>query len=244
METQGWARRYLLRARIHPSCWTLPVRRALAEVERLLRVDDEIENLPEHLRTNADALAEALRVPAAALVRLSQGAREKIRPTLRARMASLRQQELEQRLGMARELACLAAARVAQAAIWTDEHIQLDAGLVLGELLVDRTAPFLAFDIEGKATVRVRRARLVDASKALVVFGELTCTLTPKRLAFHWRNGIGQLRFLPQVVTPAEAAGEVVVTLRRPSPLPGDQFVHLDRLARARRWLEPLAASV
>jgi hypothetical protein len=91
-----------------------------------------------------------------------------------------------------RNLAIAAGIMLAGLARWTETRVELDARIVLGNLLVDASKKAVHFDVERGPSITISRAKLSEASRALK-FPDLRCFVDARGLHFRWRDGVGGL---------------------------------------------------
>ncbi len=217
-------------------------RSALVELERLLRLDDGDEHAAGLLREKSEELGAVLGLSPQQVASI-EGANDVDVPHLRARVRAARQRPRLERQGRDKTTADQAAVRIATDAVWTGDHFELPAGLVLGDLLADRTCRTVSFEVEGEYELHFPQVRLIEVSRALVVFGRVRCTLTAQRLGFHWREERGQLRLFSQPVREVDRSAVRVVALRRRSPGCSAATVAPARMLRAHRWIDSVACA-
>lgn len=135
------------------------------------------------------------------------------------RDAHLRTGEQEQRTTTAaRQLIATARRR--------GDWIELDADVLLGELLADKRKKYISFELPA-GRVSILRSALTKARGPLRVFIDVAAYVDDRGLHLRWRGGHGGLNFRPQVEE--RGAGLLLVDLRpappgrRPLPRP----VHL-----------------
>lgn len=116
------------------------------------------------------------------------------------------------RAGDRAERAGNAARRLSATAGHQYDRVELDADILLGDLLADPEKNYVAFDLES-VRVAVHRHALARARSGLRNFLDLAAYVDERGLHFAWRAGRGGLNLRPQV---QERAAEVlVVDLRR-----------------------------
>jgi hypothetical protein len=103
------------------------------------------------------------------------------------------------------------------------DHVELDADLILGDVLADTEKKYVSFEIAG-ARVPVHRGALARARAPLRNFMDLAAYVDEGGLHLRWRAGHGGLNFHPQV---EERGADVLhidlrpaLPVRRPLPQP------------------------
>jgi len=192
--------------------------RSLRELEQLVRrTEPGTNNIGTFIAARSGELSLLLGVPEPALrasEHLDDGllARELDR-LLRQRGDGSRQR----RLAVTAEHTASAAYRIARSATWTDDFIELDDRLLLGDLLVDSTKKFICFYFD-LAAVTVVRLKLKEIGRVV------TCAKYPDRRAFldqrglhiRWREARGGLDLISQTIVPADEPSVLDVVLERP----------------------------
>ena len=93
------------------------------------------------------------------------------------------------------------------------DRVEVDADLLLGDLLADRSQ-YISFDL-GEARVPILRATLVSARAPLRNFIDVAAYLDERGLHIRWRGGRGGFNFRPRV----EERGAAVLDVDlRPAP--------------------------
>ncbi len=215
-----------------------PSRRELTEslVACVESDGDDDHELHRLLVVHEADLAEALRCSPSALSALSRLNSMDRRVRVRALLRSSRERREQAHASVVHNASLAAGAMLAKLAEWSDASVQLDPRIVLGSgLLGDRSLAFIRFDAELIGVVTVRRAKLVEASKALR-FPDLSCWLDAGGLRFGWRAGRGGLRLVDQNVGSRDAESVLHVTLERPRPRLVEA-VRSSAVPAERRWL-------
>jgi hypothetical protein len=191
----------------------------------------EYQELDEFLVAHSTQLGHLLRAPAADLHALVTLPPESRATGVRGLTRHAREREQTAQASAAQNLSLAVATMLALSAAWEDEHVTLDARIVLGRnLLADRTRRFIRFDVEGNAPVVIRREKLSEAAKALK-FPNVTCSVDRCGLRFGWREGKGGLVLVNQNIDARHRDAVLHVVIARPRPaLPETQPVR----ARAR----------
>lgn len=163
--------------------------------------------LSEALGTSPEKLAE--------LAHLAQPSRPaRVRSLLRAAQA---QRAAAHRHAM-NNLAQAAASMLAGLARFCDDHVELDARIVIGSVLADRSVKFIEFSADGYEPVAVARSKLREAKRALS-FPNVRCSLDSRGLHFRWRDGRGGLTFWPTDVRHEAAERVLSVHIARRAPV-------------------------
>ncbi len=203
-----------------------PSQRELAEtllgcVESEAEDDQELQRL---LVVYEADLADSLRCAPSALSALLHLDTQERRVHVRTLIRLSRDRRQQAQAGVLHNASLAAAAMLSKLAVWSDGMVELDPRIVLGSgLLGDRARTFIRFDAESLGAVTVRRAKLMEAGKALK-FSELNCWLEPTGLRFGWRGGGGGLRLIDQNVGSREAETVLTVALLRPRPKAIERF--------------------
>jgi hypothetical protein len=179
----------------------------------------EYQELDEFLVAHSAQLAHLLRAPAAdlhTLVTLPPASRA---TGVRHLTRQAKEREQAAQGSAAQNLSSAAAAMLALSATWENEHVTLDARIVLGRnLLADRTRRFIRFDVEGRPPLVIRREKLSEAGKALK-FGDVSCAVDRLGLRFHWRNGKGSLLLFHTNFDARYRDAVLSVVIARPRPV-------------------------
>ena len=196
--------------------------------------DQELEQL---LVAHAPSMAGALGTDVEELERVRGLDSEERVTRLRVRVRRAREQGQAAHGEAMRNLSLLAAGMLAELARWQEERVELDARILLGNLLADSASKYVRFDAEGFGAVVVRRAKLREASKVLR-FPDLRASLDHRGLLFHWRGGVGGLVLTSQDVERKDRNAVLHVVLPRPRArvveLPQ---VEVPKLRRAPAWM-------
>ena len=123
------------------------------------------------------------------------------------RAAHLRTGEQEQRTAAAVRQMIASARRRA-------DGIELDADVLLGDLLADNRKKYICFELPS-ARVPIFRRDLAKARGALRMFIDVAASVDDRGLHLRWRAGRGGLNFRPQV---EEREAEVLHVDLRPAP--------------------------
>jgi hypothetical protein len=196
--------------------------------------DQELEQL---LVAHAPSLADALGTDVEELERV-RGLDAETRVThLRAVARRARERGQAAHGEAMRNLSLAAAAMLAELACWREEKVELDASILLGNLLADSTPKYVRFDAEGLEPVIVRRAKLREAGNVLR-FSDLGASLDRSGLRFHWRGGVGGLFLMSQEIERKDRDAVLHVVLSRPRPRAVDlPVLELPKLRRAPAWM-------
>lgn len=114
-------------------------------------------------------------------------------------------------------LAQAAASMLAGLARFRPDHVELDARIVVGSVLADRSIKFLEFVADGYEPVAVARAKLREVKQALT-FPNVRCFLDSKGLNFRWRDERGGLTLWPRDIRREARERVLVVRIQRPVP--------------------------
>ena len=125
---------------------------------------------------------------------------------LRHRAASVQAAERAER-------AEAAARRLSASAVHRDGRVELDADVLLGDLLADSGKKYLGVELDG-ARVLVLRSTLAKARACLRIHLDLAGFADEAGLHLAWRGGRGRLNLRPQQLE--RGAGVLLVDLRRP----------------------------
>lgn len=192
-------------------------RTKLRELALLAR--DDVDALRDTLREDAGSLGAVLGVSDTELVSLAERADGDVSKRVLAILDHVRRHAVAQN-GTERERRAFAAAReLALGARWLDAGAELDPRIVLGELLVDGSKPWVGFLVDG-AEIIVSRARLRGAALAMRPFCDLRALVDEQALQLRWRRGLGGLNFRSQAAEVRDASLTVRVVIERPRVQP------------------------
>jgi hypothetical protein len=205
---------------------------ALAESEGS---DQELE---QFLVAHGPVVAEALGTTTTELDRVRSG--EGRVAHYHALVRQARERSRDAHAEAMRNLSLAAATMLSELARWHDDHVQLDAKIVLGNnLLADCSSKYLRFDAEGFEPVNVLRSKLRDVSKVLR-FSDLQASLARGALCFGWRAGKGGLRLISQEVQRRDRDAVLHVVIARPRPKPMELPIVDVRLQRPSSWIRDI----
>jgi len=134
-------------------------------------------------------------------------------PLVSRQVARIKERSNAERSKAARQRATDAAAQLASVATVRGDTVTLDAGLLLGPVIADPMAKYIAFLLPGEATVTVQRVALVGAARVLGHRDDLASWVDTVGLHLRWRGGRGGLNWLPQVLPASERSRALVVDL-------------------------------
>ena len=179
----------------------------------------EYQELEEFLVAHSAQLAHLLRAPAADLQTLVTLPPESRATGVRGLMRQAKEREQTAQISAVQNLSLAAAAMLALSGAWENDHVRLDARIVLGRnLLADRTRRFIRFDVEGRAPLVIRREKLSEAGKALK-FADVSCAVDRAGLRFRWRGGKGGLVLFDTKVDARHRDAVLSVVIARPRPV-------------------------
>jgi hypothetical protein len=94
-----------------------------------------------------------------------------------------------------------AALHLAMTASLHGDRVDVDVGLLLGDVLADRTVHFVELALEGRFVVAVRRTKLRDASRRIKQ-RDRSAYVDTAGLHIRWRSGRGGLDLVGQAIDP------------------------------------------
>jgi len=157
-------------------------------------------NLGEFLAENADRLALDLGVPPTKLEAERIVDDEELAPRIRQLLERARNHHIMEELERRRDRSLAAAERLGATARLTETGIVLDADLLLGELLADRTKKWVQFDSQVALNIIVPRHLIAAAAHLRRLHVDLASFVDDEGLHFRWKAGRGGLRFRPREV--------------------------------------------
>lgn len=177
--------------------------------------DQELQSL---LVAHSRVLSETLGAAPDELARILDFAQpsrgQKVRDMVRASQA---QRAVAHQHAMS-NLARAAATMLAGLARFHEGRVELDARIVMGSVLADRSVKFVEFVADGYEPVAVSRAKLREAKQALT-FPNVRCFLDRKGLHFGWREGRGGLTLWPRDISREASERVLTVPISRPAPV-------------------------
>lgn len=195
-----------------------PTERELLEtLASVVESDNAAEELVPLLSEHGGLIASALGVTASQLTTMCKA--PPLDRTVRFRVALRKHRERheESLRRQAENLSIAAAEMLVGLSRWHEQHLALDAKIVLGGLLADRQRKYICFEVDGYAAVPVLRERLLRAKRALRPF-EVECYIDGRGLNFRWRGGRGGLLLTAQNVDTVDAQTVLRVVFVRPQP--------------------------
>jgi hypothetical protein len=195
----------------------------LTELERLVRVPEPgTHNIAGHLSEHEDVIVSVLGLGPADFAVAEQLPDELLAPQLEPRLLQLRRDRLGKRLRAAHQRSLRAATGLGQSARWTPAGAVLDPTIVLGELLADRTARLVSFDLPDGSSVPVSRSTLVSLARITDHLPKISVSVDANALRFRWRGQKGGLNLSARTI-PAHDEHVLHVVLseaRKPEPIP------------------------
>jgi hypothetical protein len=195
-------------------------RSSIAELERMLRVAEPgANNLGQYLAEAGEELAPRLGIDAAKLMTLAALPDETIAPMLTQFLEHRAAERAAAHQAEVRDAAMSAAQRLGATAVWTNDVVAIDVGLLLGELLLDTSRGYILFDAHGlciEFQVSLPRSLLVNVARELGRRRDLLAGLDEEGLHFRWNRGRGGLNFLSRNIHANEAMNVLYVNIPRP----------------------------
>jgi hypothetical protein len=197
--------------------------RELRELDHHLRcVAPGTTNIGMHAAVRAEMLAPLLRLRADELRTLAHRSDEEIAPRLRE---LVKEAVLHLREGVRvhrRERAYQAASALGASARYSECGVVIDTDLLLGELLVDLSRKYIAFQ-GGGVHVVIERYVLAKAAWLRRLHLDVGARVHADGLQLRWRGGKGGLNLRSVPVPKSEAASVLVVSLAAAHPSPSER---------------------
>jgi len=171
-------------------------------------------NLGEYVADNATELAQVLGVDPRWLEAARATDDKEVVSRIRQLLARARDQHVQQDLERRRQRSLEAAERLGATATWTDLGAELDADLVLGELLADRTKKWVAFTTDHAVATIIPRHLLAATAPLRRTHIDVACWVDSQGLHFRWRGGRGGYDWRSHQVHPSLAEHVLAVPLR------------------------------
>ena len=196
------------------------------DLEGLVKVagPDASGTLGPFLRDHARDIARELDIAEETLVEASGSSDEHVYPALVTALREWRERRGERRDAELAEKARCAAERLGATAIWNDTWAELRRDLLFGDVLVDASKKYVRFASDD-LDVAIHRRKLFDTARVVNRFRGVTVFVDARGLHIRWREGRGQLNFLPQLVLPRDHDHVLVVPLARKKDLNGLAFI-------------------
>jgi hypothetical protein len=179
--------------------------------------DDGTEELNALIQEHGPTIALALGTPTAQLESICNAPPMDRTVKIRVALRRCRERHAESLKRQSQNLAVAAATMLVSLSRWHEDRVELDAHIVLGKLLADRDRRAIQFDVEGRNSVTIMRAKLKEAGRALI-FSDLQCHIASQYLVFTWHGGRGGLRLLSQNPERLDASAILAVEFPRPRP--------------------------
>jgi hypothetical protein len=187
----------------------------LRELALLVRAPEPgSNNLGEYVADNATELAQVLGLPVGSLEAARAVDDEAVAPRVHHLLRRARDHRVQQDLERRRQRSLEAAERLGVTATWTDLGAELDVGLLLGEVLADRTKRWVAFTTDQAVATIIPRHLLAATVPLRRLHIDLASWVDPQGLHFRWRGGRGGYKWRAHEVHPSLADQVLSVPLR------------------------------
>lgn len=163
---------------------------------------------------------------------------------LRRRCAEVRRFHRARLLRAREQRAHAAAQRLTKTAGFMHDHVSLEVGELLGDLLIHPSAKYVQFTLSESEAVAVGFGKLKEVRRA-VGFSDLTAHVDAHGLHFRWRRDVGGLSFYP-VAVPSDDEDRVLHVDLVPAVTPSDLDEGHHRQPRHRQgaWLGDVLAEL
>ena len=189
---------------------------AVRQLAQLVRAPEPgTNNIGAFVIEHAEALSPLLGLPEPAIASLVDVPDEVLVPELASRLANLRYADGERLARRAASLSLDAADKVAHTARRDQGRVIVDADILLGDLLADRTRRFVRFDDEGSFSVAVPHDRLVESRVLRRMFIDLAAWVDQHGVHLRWKSGCGGINWKPVQVPPTPQDRVLTVAFHR-----------------------------